>query len=88
MKLTAKVIRVESGSEFIDGEERVMIKVTDADRMYQEFRVRNTDGLKLDNELEIAITQPALAPDYTGVPFLDPAITGESAAVEEVAPHA
>jgi hypothetical protein len=54
MKLTGKVVRVESGTEFTDGKSRLSIKVGD-EGMFGTFRVINEDLLSLDDRVTVHI---------------------------------
>ena len=59
MKLTGKVVKVESGSEFTDKLERVYIRVDQQGEFigdpYSTFRVPN-DGYSLDQNVDIYIS--------------------------------
>jgi hypothetical protein len=64
MKLTGKVIKLESGSEFIDKQERVYVRLIEGgDSLYNTFRVPNVDSLMLDDTLtiEVSIVKAQLA---------------------------
>ena len=62
MKLQGKVIKLESGSEFTDGLERVYVKILDGDKdtpysdPYQVFRTVNTDQLQLDDDVSVHVS--------------------------------
>jgi hypothetical protein len=61
MKLTGQVIKVESGSQFVDKKERVTVKFNEADgSMYSELRFLNTEGWELDRLLVMEIHHPTL----------------------------
>ena len=59
MKLSGRVVKLESGSEFVDKLERVYIKVDQQGEFtgdpYSTFRVPN-DGFVLNQELSIYIS--------------------------------
>ena len=57
MILTATVVKIQSASEFTDKTQRVYLKVDDADSMYAEIRVRNTEGWAVDDTLQISVTR-------------------------------
>ena len=57
MKLTGKVVKVESASQFIDKVERIHIRINEADNMFCELRLRNLACLKLDDEVEIEVNE-------------------------------
>jgi hypothetical protein len=55
MKLTGKVIKVESGSEFTDKQERIYVKLIEGgDSLYNTFRVPNF-GYKLNDEVSVQV---------------------------------
>lgn len=68
MKLNGKVTKVESASEFVDGQQRIIVTVTEATGMFHCLQLRN-DGFNLDDELDIEITLKP-TPDYSDVPFM------------------
>ena len=57
--MIAKVVAVESGSGFMDGERRVTLQFADADQMFQRARFRESvlgiEGIKLDDEVYVEI---------------------------------
>jgi len=55
MKLTGKVVKVESASQFIDKVERIHIRINEADNMFCELRLRNLAHLMLDEELNLEV---------------------------------
>lgn len=55
MKLTAKVTEVISGSESRDGQQRVKLKVAEADPMFKSLIVANTDDYALDAEVVLLV---------------------------------
>jgi len=59
MKLTGKVVKIESGEDYLDKIERVTIRFNEGDGMYRELRVPNTDDYKL-NEQVVAVAGPIL----------------------------
>ena len=57
MKLTGKVIELQSGSTYTDKEPRARIKIDEADySAFDSFYVKNAFGLQLDDTVEITVT--------------------------------
>ena len=56
MKLTGRVVKIESGDTYVDKTRRVYIKVNEADSMhYAEIRLASNADWKLDQELDIEV---------------------------------
>jgi len=61
MKLTGKVVKIESGNEFVDGVQRVYVRVAngDKDSMYSVLRVPNHHVVgylfSIDDEIELEL---------------------------------
>ena len=53
MKLTGKVVKIESASEFADKKQRVVFKINDS--FHGSLEVTNEDRLSLDDEIEIFV---------------------------------
>lgn len=59
--MKAQVVAIESGTQFVDGEERLGIRFVDADNGFSRIRLRRgvidtTHSLKLDAEIELTIS--------------------------------
>lgn len=57
MKLTAKVIRIDSGTEFTDGARRLRIKVATGEFAANELSIVGGSDFELDDELEVTIVR-------------------------------
>jgi len=56
MKLTGKVVKVESGSMFGDKQQRVLIRFNEAENgMYDSLRVINSN-YRIDDEVEMELS--------------------------------
>lgn len=56
MKLTGKVVKVESGSQFTDKRQRVLVRVKEArDSFNNSLELINEEGWSLDDEIEIFV---------------------------------
>ena len=55
MKLTGKVIKVESGDDYGDKIERITIRFNEGDGMYKELRLPNLDGYKLNEQILVSL---------------------------------
>jgi hypothetical protein len=53
VKLTGKVVRVSSGSKFVDNKQRITLQVNDS--FHGQLDVPNENGLSLDDEVEIFV---------------------------------
>lgn len=58
--MLAQVVAIESGTQFVDGEERIGIRFADADNGFSRIRIRRgvidtTHSLKLDDEFSLDI---------------------------------
>ena len=60
MKLTGKVVKIESASLFVDKVERIHIRVNEADEVFKEIRVKNLVRFSLDDEVELEVTNVKL----------------------------
>ncbi len=71
MKLTGKVIKIESGSQYVDKRQRIVIKVGEAGNAFRSLlEVPNEPepfSLKLDDEVEIFAFLPKTKADLTTV---------------------
>jgi hypothetical protein len=57
MKLTGKVVKIESGSQFTDKQQRVVIRFKDAEgSMYDSLRVVNSNNYDIDDEIEMELS--------------------------------
>ena len=56
MKLTGKVVKVESGSEFADKQQRVIIRFNESSGMYDSLRVVNSNNYAIDDEIEMELS--------------------------------
>ena len=58
MKLTGKVVKVESAEGYKDGKSRVYISVDNGEegyQMYRQFRIPNDDRLTIDDQVEMEV---------------------------------
>ena len=55
MKLTGKVVKVESGDDYPDKTERVTIRFNEGDGMYRELRVPNLGDYELNDRVEASL---------------------------------
>jgi hypothetical protein len=55
MTLTGRVTRIESASVFTDGLERITVTINEADTMFREFRIINTDGAQLNDDVQLLV---------------------------------
>jgi hypothetical protein len=56
MKLTGKVVRIESGDDYADKTERIMIRFVEGDGAYKDIRVPNSNPpYKLNDQLWIMV---------------------------------
>jgi hypothetical protein len=53
MKLTGKVVTIESGDSYTDKLERIVIRFDQADSCYRDVRIANTDGYYLNDIVEV-----------------------------------
>ena len=60
MKLTGKVVKVESGDDYGDKIERITIRFNEGDGFYKELRLPNLDGYILNESVVVT-----LAPQVT-----------------------
>lgn len=73
MKLTGKVVKIESGSQFTDKQQRVVIRFKDAEgSMYDSLRVVNSNNYNIDDEIEmeLSLAIPQSIEEYVAkIPF-------------------
>lgn len=55
MRLTGTVVALEAAGRFTQQGERCTIKIEQADGMFNEFRMPNTAGYKLNDRLELDV---------------------------------
>ena len=55
MKLTGKIVRIDSGSDYTDGQPRAFIQIGKDTGMYGMFRFPNLQGYDLDDQIEIEL---------------------------------
>jgi len=56
MKLTGKVVKIESGSQFTDKQQRVLIRFNEAESgMYDSLRIINSDDYEIDDDIEVEL---------------------------------
>ena len=56
MKLTGKVVKIESRSQFVDKQQRVLIRFNEAESgMYDSLRIINGDNYEIDDDIEVEL---------------------------------
>ena len=66
MKLKAKVVSVESATNFSDRRQRITLQFQGAEAGFRKIIIAN-EGLNLDDELEVTVNVKS---DYSDVPFM------------------
>jgi len=56
MKLTGKVVTIESGDSYTDKIERIVIRFKEADSCYRDLRIPNTDEYELNDLVEFNVS--------------------------------
>jgi len=67
MKLTGKVVKIESGSQFTDKQQRVLIRFNEVEAgMYDSLRVVNYNSYQIDDEveMEVCLAMPQSIEEY------------------------
>jgi len=61
MKLTGKVITIESGDSYNDKLERIVIRFKEADSCYRDIRIPNLGDYELNDPVEASLGVVAVA---------------------------
>jgi len=67
MKLTGKVVKIESASTFTDKQQRILIRFNEAESgMYDSLRVVNSNNYQIDDEveMELCLAMPPSIEEY------------------------
>jgi hypothetical protein len=73
MKLTGKVVKIESASQFADKQQRILIRFKEAENgLYDSLRVTNSSNYQIDDEveMELSLAMPPSIEEYVArIPF-------------------
>jgi len=61
MKLTGKVVTIESGDSYTDKIERIVIRFKEADSCYRDVRIPNLGDYELNDPVEASLGVVALS---------------------------
>ena len=55
--MKAKIVAISSGSQFVDGEQRITLRIEQADSMFNEIRIKRSEFSPAQEKLDIKLDQ-------------------------------